>query len=358
MKIISLDSLRGIAALSIVFLHSPFKTEFLPTKGFSILVDFFFILSGFVIALSYSERIKDGYGFKKYALSRFSRIYPLHIAMLFVWLAYLTIRYLGYIKYNIGDNPFYENNLSIFLSNIFLLNGFLPDGPAWNYPSWSISVEFYSYFLMFFILKFVDRKLFYLVISVGAYTLLYKQTANTLLVYSGSGAFLRCFAGVMLGMSAYHFRHLYHTFRIDSFLLITICCAMVYISPNDKSYQIITILFFSLLIISLSINQNGMLSKLLSIKPLEFIGKISYSIYLTHAIILSITGGIYRYVFKFDYQILDNGWLATEHSEIFLILSVFLVIIISSFTYKYLEVKAKESILNKLLNKNLILNRS
>src|SRR5690348_4404083 len=58
------------------------------------LVDFFFILSGFVITASYGARLAQGYPRWRFLLIRFGRVYPLHIATvaIYVVLEFLVFR--------------------------------------------------------------------------------------------------------------------------------------------------------------------------------------------------------------------------------------------------------------------------
>ncbi len=73
-----LDGLRGIAALAVVALHgNQFAklTSFPPSTYLA--VDFFFILSGFVIAYAYDERIKAGLQLGSFLRIRLIRLYPL-----------------------------------------------------------------------------------------------------------------------------------------------------------------------------------------------------------------------------------------------------------------------------------------
>lgn len=50
-------------------------------------VDFFFVLSGFVIGCGYLERLGSGYSVRRFMLLRLGRIYPLHLAVLLALLA-------------------------------------------------------------------------------------------------------------------------------------------------------------------------------------------------------------------------------------------------------------------------------
>src|SRR6476646_2510203 len=77
-----LDGLRGIAALIVVFLHG---TLFIGSVGFMphaacLAVDFFFLLSGFVIAHAYDERLKCGMTWRQFMTVRIIRLYPMLFA--------------------------------------------------------------------------------------------------------------------------------------------------------------------------------------------------------------------------------------------------------------------------------------
>jgi peptidoglycan/LPS O-acetylase OafA/YrhL len=72
----ALDGLRGIAALAVAFGHA------VPGHhNTALAVDFFFILSGFVLTHSYAERLEKGLSFVQYMRARIVRLFPL------VWLA-------------------------------------------------------------------------------------------------------------------------------------------------------------------------------------------------------------------------------------------------------------------------------
>ena len=80
-----LDSFRGIFAICVVFFHARYlgsvtETDFF--RGSSTFVDFFFILSGFVLTHSYAynENLK----FKMFFISRTFRLFPLHFATLII----------------------------------------------------------------------------------------------------------------------------------------------------------------------------------------------------------------------------------------------------------------------------------
>src|SRR5438874_12343040 len=86
----ALDSLRGICAIFVAIYH--FSTVSILSsipfiKNGFLLVDFFFVLSGFVIAASYGERLKAKFPISKFMFLRLGRLYPLHIFVLCLYLA-------------------------------------------------------------------------------------------------------------------------------------------------------------------------------------------------------------------------------------------------------------------------------
>lgn len=73
----TMNGLRGIAALVVVAYHWSLRKPLHLANGF-LAVDFFFVLSGFVIAYSYEQRLKNGLSLKDFTLIRLIRFYPLY----------------------------------------------------------------------------------------------------------------------------------------------------------------------------------------------------------------------------------------------------------------------------------------
>lgn len=90
-----LDGLRGAAAIAVMVHHvsRPSGLNWLP--GAWVAVDLFFILSGFVIAYSYSEKIKQGLSFRQFSLIRLIRLGPLYLLSLLIGLWVATTVPLG-----------------------------------------------------------------------------------------------------------------------------------------------------------------------------------------------------------------------------------------------------------------------
>lgn len=146
----ALTGLRGIAAWFVVAYHIRLSVEGLPAsivtvfaKGY-LAVDFFFLLSGFVIWLSWGERLRDG-GLRAvpgFLWRRLARIWPLHAVVLAAAVV-LALLLAATGRHDAADYPFADLPLHVLL----LQNWGFTDHLAWNDPSWSISTEWAAYLL-------------------------------------------------------------------------------------------------------------------------------------------------------------------------------------------------------------------
>jgi peptidoglycan/LPS O-acetylase OafA/YrhL len=89
----TLDGLRGIAALMILTRHGPafFTSAARPMGPFFesyLAVDFFFMLSGFVLSHAYADKLRAGLGCGRFMIIRFIRLYPLYFLALAILVAF------------------------------------------------------------------------------------------------------------------------------------------------------------------------------------------------------------------------------------------------------------------------------
>ena len=181
----SLDALRGVAALSIVFSHwnhffdsggtpAEILQDRLPLYSlFHILyddghraVDFFFCLSGFIFYFLYAEKISaHRVSAAEFSLLRFSRLYPLHlVTLIFVAGAQSLMRSTQGAYFVYPNNDLFHFILQLTCSSAW---GAWPHRNAFNGPFWSVSVEILLYALFFVVCKFGFRRAFHLGLLVG-----------------------------------------------------------------------------------------------------------------------------------------------------------------------------------------------
>jgi peptidoglycan/LPS O-acetylase OafA/YrhL len=181
----ALTSIRGIAAWMVVLYHIRLSIAGLPdawirffAKGY-LAVDFFFLLSGFVIWLSWGPRLREA-GWRevpRFLQKRIARIWPLHLVVLggAVGLAVLLA---GVGRHDPAEFPFAELPLHVFL----LQNWGFTDKLSWNDPAWSISCELAAYLAFPLLVRAVDWR-----------------TLPSWLVASAAAAFLVILAAAMSG---------------------------------------------------------------------------------------------------------------------------------------------------------------
>lgn len=156
-QIEALSGARAIPPLILVLFHfceghgyRGFKWfDLLAAKGY-LWVEFFFVLSGFILIHVYGSKARDfwrGRAYLPFLRARLTRLYPLHLFMLFVILALVIgLRALaaagGYVS--IYDQPYHAIcTFPTFVANLFLVQAWnLFPYLSWNGVAWFVSVEF------------------------------------------------------------------------------------------------------------------------------------------------------------------------------------------------------------------------
>jgi peptidoglycan/LPS O-acetylase OafA/YrhL len=152
MEIRTLTGLRGYAALWVLLFHYTSDQQ-----GDGVLLAIlrqgicgltvFFVLSGFILAHVYTERFSqgvDGASYLDFLRARFARVYPVHFITLLAWLVLIP------------RQP--ADTALAFVLNLGLVQswGFVND-LNWNQPSWSVSVELFAYLLFPFLFTLALR---------------------------------------------------------------------------------------------------------------------------------------------------------------------------------------------------------
>lgn len=355
-KKLHLESLRGIAALAVVLFHYSFgfMNRTLLQNGFTdnaaLMVDFFFVLSGYVIALSYSNKLTDWSHVAKFQWKRFLRLYPLHLTMLLLFLSLQIAKYTAG-RFGIGvQNELFEPLMSLpdFISNLFLTQNFTGD-LSWNRPSWSISAEFYTYLLfatwtMIYVrMPRTGVALAILIVGLSAFQIY--QTS----MRSATGGYVRCFMSFFIGAALVKIERNYRVIPSEALSILVMMATVVYITmatgyPNWL--LMLAPLLYSLLILLLNaLPKSSMLIRALSLPALVFLGTVSYGIYMIHEFVESLALSIVNYVLKLPLievesatsRVLDLDPVTVTIIEIFLI---YIVIYLANLSYKYIELPA------------------
>ena len=152
----ALTAVRGPLAWLVVVYHfgdlEPFRTVFggmhhAPLSSGPFAVDCFFALSGFILFHVHGGLGKalDPAAIRSFVWARLARIYPLHLALLLMFV--LSVQGVALLSHVHPNDPaqFSEN---AFLQHLLLVQGWgVTQLYTWNYPSWSISSEWAAYML-------------------------------------------------------------------------------------------------------------------------------------------------------------------------------------------------------------------
>jgi peptidoglycan/LPS O-acetylase OafA/YrhL len=350
----ALDGFRGICALCVVVFHMP-QLDSTITKwsffhGSAIFVELFFILSGFVLAHGYST--KKELRFYSFAKSRFFRLYPLHLFMLVLTILMLLVRVIA-IDLNLmhtTESTFSgANSLNEIIPNLLLVHAWTSytSGVSFNYPSWSISIEFYVYFIFFFTIAVAKRHklLSWGVLFVVSFLLLANQSDYIQeTVLRG----LSCFFGGSLGYALYkQIKGFTLSYLMGSLYELALLFCIYYLVQSSFEYKLIAAIALFFMVVLLFAFEAGVVSTLLKTYSLQLLGRLSYSIYMTHAAILLIFTWVTSAVESvYDQKLFyEEGAVTLIQHSVLNNVAVFTLILfiigVSHFTYKYIEVRGQ-----------------
>ncbi|GAB5387793.1 MAG: hypothetical protein Alpg2KO_07610 [Alphaproteobacteria bacterium] len=328
-----------------------------------LLVDFFFVLSGFVISLSFTSRIKTGSSVAKFQWRRVRRLFPLHLFTFALWIGIvLSMPYLagGYENYNepseAGD--FFSLFGAEIFQNMFLLHGLTEGALLFNYPSWTISVEFWTY-LVFAVAVLFFRHLVWIGAIFGAAFCMMVLATNPIVddqgavvsamnVTSGMKAFMRCIYGFSMGILAYRLV-CWLKFRTGSgplLALIALAIAGMVILGGTVWEVALTGIFAGIVALASRLKHDTILYAILNAKAMVWLGTISYSLYMVHSILWWILPQVLVAAMPSVFEFATINGEITAYAQlslsgvgslIYTIACLALLIVVSSATYYLVE---------------------
>lgn len=285
-----LDGLRGVAAISVVVFHfmefavPDYEQSFIAHSYLA--VDFFFCLSGFVIAYAYDTRLKQ-MGLANFFKLRLIRLHPLVIIGSIIGL--LTFIFdpwsMLYSKYGAGQAA-----IMFFTSCFMIPYGIVPEHSFnlfnLNPPSWSLFWEYIANIIYAFVLVKISNKFLWVLVIIAAVCLAYQSyTTHTLSdgwsaknFWGGGGRVFFSFpAGILL----------YRTKAVIKnklgFIGVAILLFLAFIFPfrNHLAWitDLVTVLLYLPLMVSLG--AGAYLSDGFK-KICKFLGDLSYPLYMIH----------------------------------------------------------------------------
>jgi len=306
-RMLTLDGLRGMAALLVVIVHfQHFDPWFeLPWLGVSDLlikgylwVDLFFVLSGFVLAHvhagSFQHWLPSWERIWTFWWARFARVYPLHFAVLLLLVGLVAVGFIQSASHE--DGRCYDPaNLATSLGLVHAWG--TTNGPCWNVPSWSISAEATAYALFPWLVPLVRgiQQRWRPLVPVGCLALLSALawgagSGNGELNFHHNLGTVRCLPSFTLGI--WIFLEVKREARWQQVLQSDVGCllsgTLIILLMHHSAPDVLTVIAMALTVAGMAGNQ-GIPGRMFSSRPLAWLGTISYAIYMLHWPLLLVT---------------------------------------------------------------------
>lgn len=319
-RLLELDALRGLAAVAVVLYHYFYRYDVLYGHqnipvGWSyngkLGVQLFFIVSGFVIFWTL-VRIQKPLDF---IVSRFSRLYPAY------WVA-LGLTFLIVLVFGL---PGREVSFSNAIVNILMFHEYLKI-PHVDGVYWTLTVELTFYFWVFFLyLSGNLRKIEWIFIFLVVISVLHSVGFISIPAPIYKIFILKYLPFFMAGISFY--KIVDGEKPILSFIALTISLISTIFIYSLNEFFIFS-LFYCIFYLAVS----GYL-KILAVKPLVFLGTISYSLYLLHQ--------------NIGYVIINKFYEAQLNPLAGIVCAFIIVMFLASISSKYIEKPSLVFIRNK-----------
>ncbi len=297
-----LDGWRGIAALLVAVFHlnllsAVYSLDFV--RNAYLFVDFFFVLSGFVITHSYGDRLGTLEDVGRFAIRRFGRLWPLHAVVL---LAFVLAEGAKAVLAARGASFYFPpftgpNSLGAIPLNLAFAQSFgIVQHLTWNTPSWSICAEFWTYLVFAGALligttwlarfRFATTGLI-AVMLVGSVIILVSFAQHGIDASYDLG-FVRCLYGFLVGHLTYRlWRAVSHVeLPAGPIELATLIALVTYVSAAGHTrYSFLAPLVFAVVVFVFAF-ESGPVSGLMANRASAWLGRISYSIYMWQAFVI------------------------------------------------------------------------
>jgi len=342
-RIPELDALRGVAAFTVLLNHcfavypgiyGVLSSKSIAGAGFLLsvfsfsplhifwngraAVILFFVLSGFVLSISHYNGLKFYYG--SYLIKRICRLYIPYFIIITISV-FLLNYYQGsheteQISYQFNRSWNTKINICDYIY-LLLLHGKVD---IVNFPLWTVIIEIEIAIILPFCIMLIKRLNFYSnMIFIVAYLIILKLAAHTISnldIIARNLYYLPFFLfGSLLYKHRMKFRNLRVTnafYIVTTYVVISILCNWEWLIVWFVKYDKDNFLFFindymiaigSILLIIICISNFGSIKKVLNKAAFQFLGRISYSLYLIHVVVILFVLYYFRFT-NYKYQVL------------------------------------------------------
>lgn len=301
----TLDGMRGVAAIAVVILHTPSLMGPISATSAGLAVDLFFIMSGFIIAYAYEDKLSTTLTSWRFMLLRLIRLYPLYL----LGLAIGVSKVLAEIQLGTTELWDFGNLLSATLPALMMLPFFdgMQDGATapifpLNPPSWSLFFEVavnFAYAALFPVLR--TRVLAVVVVAAGLALIILGVQYGDLNFgshwHNFPGGVARVVYSFGVGILIYRIaQNGVPTLRVHPIIILAACAGIFFASPGNYSgiFEVtcVLILLPTLVVLGVSTEPSGRLRS-----TFGFLGLISYGVYSLHyPLAMGLKGAIQKLV--------------------------------------------------------------
>ncbi len=341
-RFLFLDGLRGLCAFMVILEHVPDNpvSQLFPTRQFGMC--FFFLLSGFVMAHAYGDRLSNGLTAWQFTKRRFIRLYPLYLAGLAMGLLYSI-----YTLWR-GWDPSSWSAVAIAAGfNVFMLPAPPVYGGAlypFNRPAWSLFFEFVASVLYACTHRFLTNRVLYAIIGVAAIGLI-GTTQMAPASWSWQGFFYDTWLviyGFFGGVLVHRWYEAGKLIRMPAWLGVVFALGCVAVPTNEITHYIysvfgVLILMPCLLIFFARSPVQGLSARICFIG-----GFLSYGVYLFH---MPIWMGLELVSARFDLDAFPN-WIG-------LLILVVITSVVAALVTRFIDPPARRWLRSKLMKQEV-----
>lgn len=343
-RFLALDSLRGLLALLVVLFHLPVDSHVrdlpLVMHGY-LVVDYFFVLSGFVIAHSYGTRINDARQGRDFLIKRVGRVWPLHAVMLGLFVLLEVVRaatQFDAVTPWTGDREPWG-----IVTNLLMIQALgTHDSQTWNGPAWAVSAEMLCYVVFAGLMLCARRRMgvIAMVIAVvGAVVVvtLAPRWMNTTWQFGWA----RALYGFFLGVIVYRLwvaRPAPGAGWMEASLILL---ALVFVWVAVGPWTVLASLVFAAVVWALA-GDRGPVARALSWKPLVKLGDVSYGVYLIHMLLIVLMMIAARKLDLMDGPRIDLG--PTWANDLLTLGFLGVLIGLAVLSYRFIETPARDAV--------------
>jgi peptidoglycan/LPS O-acetylase OafA/YrhL len=335
----TLDFFRIIASVGIVIYHYRLYIQTVnlshseTLNSLRLCVDFFFVISGFVISYVYIPQIKGGrFAFRRFVRKRLARLVPLHLLTLLFYVVLGTAVYFGMQARSTG-----RFDWSCLLPNLLLIHSFgVCKAVSFNTVSWSISAEMVMY-VCFPILAWLALRVglmgFILVDSllILSLTTFYGYSAeDTWLNWASQFGFVRAFPSFIFGMILYLGRDFLKRIPSPATWLMGSCASFIVLAFAHLPPIVLLPICYAIAALGVSCDSKNAINPIIS--KVSALGQLTYSVYMLHLPVSSVMMTISRSVFHFK-GLTNDIWVG---------LTFFVTFAVATLSYHFLEKPARK----------------